>query len=102
MSVTSEHSKSPHSLSSPFKTASANVFDEVVKRLEMIKCTEIETRAISYGMIFTGLYHDVKFEFNVYVNAQGRLNPKTKQNPVWHKPIVPPDMLREAINEVVQ
>ena len=68
----------------------------------MIKCTETRTRAISYGVIFTGLYHDIRFEFNVYVNGQGRLNPKTRQNPVWHKPVAPPDTLRDAIEEVVQ
>ena len=79
-----------------------NVFDEVLKRLEMIECTEVRTRAISYGMIFTGFYHDIGFEFNVYVNHQGRLNPKTKQNPVWHKPVALPDTLRDAIDEVVQ
>ena len=48
------------------------------------------------------LYHDIRFEFNVYVNGQGRLNPKTRQNPVWHKPVAPPDTLRDAIEEVVQ
>jgi hypothetical protein len=79
-----------------------NIFDEVLKRLEMIKCTEIRTRAISYGVIFTGLYHDVRFEFNIYVNAQGCLNRKTRQNSVWHKPVVPPDTLQDAIDEVVQ
>ena len=68
----------------------------------MIKYTEVKTRAISYGMIFTGFYRGVGFEFNVYVNSQGRLNPKTKQNPVWHKPVAPPDTLRDAIDEVVQ
>ena len=78
------------------------VFDEVLKRLEMIECTEIRTRAISYGMIFTGFYHNVEFEFNVYVNSQGRLNPKTRRNPVWHKPVAPPDTLRDAIHEVIQ
>jgi len=79
-----------------------NVFDEVLKRLEIIECTEIGTRAISYGMIFTGFYHDVGFEFNVYVNGQGRLNRKTRQNPVWHKPIAPPDTLRGEIDEVIR
>jgi len=52
-------------------------------------------------MIFTGFYHDVGFEFNVYVNAQGRLNRKPRQNPVWHKPVSPPDSLKDAINEVI-
>ena len=51
-----------------------DVFDEVLKQLEMIECTEIRTRAISYGMIFTGLYRDVRFEFNIYLNSQGSLN----------------------------
>lgn len=102
MNVMMKYSKSHHSFSSLPKGARLNVFDEVLKRLEMIKCTEIRTRAISYGMIFTGFYHDVGFEFNVYVNSQGHLNRKTKQNPVWHKPIAPPDPLRDAIDEVVQ
>jgi len=53
-------------------------------------------------MIFTGVYHNVEFEFTVYVNSQGRLNPKTRQNPVWHKPVAPPDTLRDAIDEVIQ
>jgi len=39
------------------------------------------------------------FEFNVYVNAQG--NGKARQNHLWHKPITPPEMLREALNEVI-
>ena len=85
MSFTLKSSKSRR----PLNTASVNVFDEVLKRLEFIKCTEIGTRVISYGVIYTGLYHDVRFEFNIYVNAQGRLNRKTRQNPVWHKPVVP-------------
>ena len=101
MSITLKHSKSHLSRSSP-KSASVDVFDEVLKRLEMIKCTEIRTRAISYGVIFTGLYDNIRFEFNIYVNSQGRLNRKTRQNPVWHKPVVPPDMLRDAIDQVVQ
>jgi len=45
------------------------------------------------------LYHNVRFEFNVYVNAQG--NGKVRQNHLWHKPITPPEMLREALNEVI-
>ena len=102
MSSALKHSKPHLSLSSPSPHASVDIFDEVIKRLKMIKCTEIRTRAISYGVIFTGLYHDIRFEFNVYVNGQGRLNPKTRQNPVWHKPVVPPDTLRDAIEEVVQ
>jgi hypothetical protein len=53
-------------------------------------------------MIFTGLYHDVRFEFKVYVNGQGSLNRKTGQNLVWHKPVTPPDMLRDAIDEVIR
>jgi hypothetical protein len=101
MSVPLKHSKSHLSRSSP-KSASVDIFDEVLKRLEVIKCTEIRTRAISYGVIFTGLYHNVRFEFNVYVNGQGRLNRKARQNPVWHKPVAPPDMLRDAIDQVVQ
>ena len=64
-----------------------DIFDEVLKGLEMIKCTEIGIRVISYDMIFTGLYHDVRFEFNVYINVEEHLNHKTKQNPVWHKSI---------------
>jgi hypothetical protein len=102
MSLTLKSSKSHQSLSSPPKTASVNVFYEVPKRLEMIKCTDIRTRVISYGMIFTGLYRDVRFEFNIYINAQGRLNRKGRQNLVWHKPAIPPDMLRDAIDEVVE
>ena len=94
MSLTLKYSKSHRSSSSPSKGAHVKVFDEVLKRLEMIECTEIRTRAISYGMIFTGFYHNVEFEFNVYVNGQGRLNPKTRRNPVWHKPVAPPDTLR--------
>jgi hypothetical protein len=101
MSITLKHSKYHLSRSSP-KSASVDVFDEVLKRLEMIKCTEIRTRAISYGVIFTGLYDNIRFEFNVYVNGQGHLNRKTRQNPVWHKPVVPPDRLRDAIDQVVQ
>ena len=89
MSVTLKHSKSRRSSSSPREGAPVNVFDAVFKRLEMIECTEIETRAISYGVIFNGFYHGVGFEFNVYVNGQGRLNRKANQNPVWHKPIAP-------------
>ena len=102
MSIASKHSKSHPSLSSPPKTVSVDIFDEVLKGLETIKCTEIGTRVISYGVIFTGLYRDVRFEFNVYVNAQRHLNRKTRQNPVWHKPIAPPDPLRDTIDEVVQ
>ena len=89
------------SICSP-QSASINVFDDVVKRLEILKCTEVRTRAISYGMIFTGLYRDVGFEFNVYVNAQGHLNRKTRQSHVWHKPVTPPDRLKDAIDEVIQ
>ena len=100
MSIMLKHSKSH--LPSPPTIASVDIFDEVLKWLEMIKCTEIKTRAISYGVIFTGLYHNIRFEFNIYVNSQGRLNHKTKQNPVWHKPVIPPHMLRDAIDEVVQ
>ena len=102
MSITLKHSKSHPSPSSLPKSTSVDIFDKVLKRLEMIKCTEIGTRAISYGVIFTGLYHDVRFEFNVYINGQGRLNLKTKQNPVWHKPVAPPDTLRDMIDEVVR
>src|SRR5947207_8899436 len=98
MSVTSRHSKYNRSLSSPPKTASMNVFDEVLKRIDMIACTEIRTRAISYGMTFTGFYRDVGFEFNVYVKSQG-LNRKNRQNPVWHNPVTPPDTSRDAIDE---
>jgi len=103
MSLTLKHSTSRLPLpSAPPRSASINVFDEVLKRLETLKCAEVRTRAISYGMIFTGFYHDVEFEFNVYINARGRLNRKTRQNPVWHKPVTPPDTLREAIDEVIQ
>src|SRR5437016_4293799 len=102
MSITSKHSKSHLSPSSPPKSASVDIFDEVLKGLEIIKCTEIGTQVISYGVIFTGLYHNVRFEFNVYVNAQGHLNHKTRQNPVWHKPVTPPDILRDTMDEVVQ
>jgi len=102
MSVTLKHSKSRRSSSSPREGAPVNVFDAVFKRLEMIECTEIETRAISYGVIFTGFYHGVGFEFNVYVNGQGRLNRKANQNPVWHQPIAPPHILRDEIDEVIR
>jgi len=102
MSLILKHSTSHLPPPSAPRRASINVFDDVLKRLEMLKCAEVGTRAISYGMIFTGFYHDVRFEFNVYVNAQGRLNRKTRQNPVWHKPVTPPDTLREAIDEVIQ
>ena len=44
----------------------------------------------------------LRFEFNIYVHAQGHLNHKNRQNTVWHKPVVPPDMLRDAIHDVVQ
>ena len=40
-----------------------NVFEEVLKRLKLLECTEIGTQAISYGMIFTGFYHELDFEF---------------------------------------
>jgi len=96
--ITSKDSK-PHR---PPKVTSVNVFDEVLKRLEMIKCTEISTRMISYGMIFKGLYHGVGFEFNVYVNGKGHLNPKTKHNPVWHKPVRPLVALRHTIDKVIE
>ena len=79
-----------------------NVFDEVLKRLETIACAEIQTRAISYGIIFMGFYRGVGFEFNVYVNSQGCLNPKSRQNPVWHKPVTPPGTLRHEIDEVIR
>ena len=99
MSIILKSTKCHISLSSSPKV---DIFDEVLKRLETIKCTEIETRVISYGMIFRGFYQEVRFEFNIYVNARGHMNRKTRQNPVWHKPIKPPDMLKDAINEVVQ
>ena len=102
MSVALKHSKPRRTSSSPREGARVNVFDEVFKRLEMIECTEIGTRAISYGVIFTGLYHGVGFEFNVYVNGQGRLSRKATQNPVWHKPIAPLDILRDEIDEVIR
>ena len=103
MSLTLKHSTSHLPLpSAPPRRASNNVFDDILKRLEILKCTEVRTRAISYGMIFTGFYHNVGFEFNVYVNAQGRLNLKTRHNPVWHKPVTPPDKLKDAMDEVIQ
>jgi hypothetical protein len=95
----SKLSKSHLSPSSLPTSASADVFDEVLKGLKMIKCTEIRTWVISYGVIFTGLYRDVKF---IYINVQGHLNRKTRQNPVWHKLVAPPDTLRDAIDEVGQ
>ena len=67
----------------------------------MLKCTEVKTH-VADGMIFMGLYPDVGFEFNVHVNAQGCLDRKTRQNTIWHKPVTPPDMLREATDEVIQ
>jgi len=102
MSLALKHSTSRLSLPSASRSAFINVFDNVLKRLEILRCTEVRTRATSYGIIFTGFYHDVGFEFNVYVNAQGRLNHKTRQNPVWHKPVTPPDRLKEAIDEVIR
>jgi len=51
----------------------------------ILKCTEVKARVILHGMIFIGFYHEVGFEFNVYVDAQGCLNRKTRQNPVWRK-----------------
>jgi len=82
MSLTLKHPTFRLPLPSAPQRASINIFDDVLKRLEVLKCAEVRTRAISYGMIFTGFYRDVWFEINVYVNAQGRLNRKTKQNPV--------------------
>jgi hypothetical protein len=55
MSIMSKHFKSHPSPSSHLKSASVDIFDEVVKGLKMIKCTEIRTQVISYAMIFTGL-----------------------------------------------
>jgi hypothetical protein len=98
MSVTLKRSKPRR----PLNTASVNIFDDVLRRLERMKCTEIGTRVISYGVIYTGLYHGVRFEFNIYVDAQGRLNYKTRRNPVRHKPVVSADELRNAIDEVVK
>ena len=65
MSLTLKHSKSHHSSSFPSKSAYVNVFDEVLKRLEMIESPEVRTQAISYDMIFTGFYRDIGLEFNV-------------------------------------
>jgi len=53
-------------------------------------------------MIFTGLYHNVRFKFNVYVNSQGYVSQKAKQNPIWHKPVSLPGTLKDGIDEVVQ
>ena len=53
-------------------------------------------------MVFTGFYRGVGFEFNGYVNGRGRLNRKTRQNPVWHKPVTPPDTLRQEIDKVIR
>ena len=102
MSVMSKNSKSQRPFSSLHKSGHVEVFNEVLKWLETIACSEIRTRAIAYGMIFTGFYLDVTFEFNVYVNGQGHLNRKTRQNPVWHKPVKTLDMLRDEIDEVIQ
>jgi hypothetical protein len=102
MSSTLKCSKPHLSYSSHPKGASVDLFEEVLKPLEMIKCTEIGTRVISYGVIFTGLYHDIQFEFNFYINAQRRLNCETRQNSVWNKPVILPDTLRDVIDEVVQ
>jgi len=49
---------------------------------------------------FTGLYYDVGFEFDVYVTAKRHLNPKTRQNPVWRKPVTPPERLKDALDNV--
>ena len=76
--------------------------DELLTRLETISCTEIRTQAISYGIIFTGFYRGIGFEFNVYVNGQGRLDRKTRHIAVWYEPVTPPDMLRDEIDEVIQ
>ena len=94
MNIISKHSKFHLSSSSSLKNTSIDIFNEILKELEIIECTEIETRVISYGVIFTGLYRNVGFEFNVYINAQGHLNRKTRQNPVWHKPVTLPDIER--------
>jgi len=56
MSLTFKHSILRLPLpSAPPQSASINVFDEVLKRLEMLKCTEVRTRAISYGTLPLGL-----------------------------------------------
>jgi len=81
-----------------------NVFDEVLKRLEMMNCTELATKRINYGCIFKGLYAgDTRFEFNIHIKADGHLNQKpNKKNPVWNKPREPPLELRNAVSEVVE
>jgi len=80
-----------------------NVFDEVLKRLEMIDCTDLTTKRINNGYTFKGLYAgDTRFEFNIYVKDDGLLNQKPKKNnPVWNKPPDPPQGLRNAVAEVV-
>jgi len=82
MNIVLKYSKSHFSFSFSSKNALIDVFNEVLKGLEMIECIEIETRVISYDMIFINLYRDIKFEFNVYINIQRYLNRKIKQNPV--------------------
>ena len=98
----SKHSKSRRPFSSLHKGGRVDIFSEVLKRLTRSHALRSGLRAISYGMIFMGFYRDVAFEFNIYVNSQGHLNRKTKQNPVWHKPVTPPDSLRDEIDEVIQ
>src|SRR5579871_394844 len=102
MSVTTKRSRSQRPHSYPPRGAQVNVFDTVFTRLEAIAYAKIRTRAISYGMVFMGFYRGVGFEFNVYINGQGHLNRKTRQNPVWHKPVTPLDTLRHEIDEVIQ
>jgi len=87
----------------PPKSTGVNVFDEVLKRLEQTMCTEVIYQKIDYGMNFKGLYRDTRFDFNVYVGADGQLKRKAKKrNCVWNKPCEPPVALKAAVDEVIQ
>jgi len=87
----------------PPTSTGVNVFDEVLKRLEMSNCSEITTGRINNGTIFKGLYENgTWFEFNVYVLKNGQLNRKSKNNPVWNKPKEPPTALKRAIDQVIE
>ena len=76
------------------------IFDEVLKRLNTIASSEIRDSSDILRHDFLPTF--ITFEFNVYVNGQGRLNHKTKRSHVWHKLVTPPNTLRDEIDEVIQ
>jgi hypothetical protein len=85
------------------KSTGVNVFDEVLKRLEQTICTEVTYDKIDNGMNFRGSYKDIRFDFNIYVGADGQLNRKAKKkNCVWMKPSEPPAAVKTAVDEVIQ